>query len=142
MPACMFSADTSPGRHWAIVGIKLVHSAIFLGMSASIWHIFLAGIRNRPSRWTAAALVAAIAEVAVFVVNRGRCPLTVVVEDLGAENGRVSDIFLPRWFADRIPQLCTPPLVIGVGALLYHRWRQDQDDRIRLPRDAAADHLK
>ena len=38
------------------------------------------------------------------MANRGHCPLTRLVEDLGADSGRVSDIFLPRWFADRIPQ--------------------------------------
>ena len=111
----------APWRSGAIVGVKLVHSAIFLLNSAAILHIFVAGVRDRPSRWTRAALAVAFAEVAVFVANRGRCPLTDLVEHLGAESGRVSDIFLPRWFADRIPQLCGPPLLIGVLALLWHR---------------------
>lgn len=89
--------------HSAITIIKVIHSAIFLANSISIVHIFWAGVRNRPSRWTGLALAAALGESAVFVVNRGRCPLTTLVEYLGAESGRVSDIFLPRWFADRIP---------------------------------------
>jgi len=104
----------APARHlWrssAIVGLKLVHSAIFLVNSAAILHIFVAGIRDRPSRWTGPALALALAESTVFVANRGRCPLTTVAEALGAESGRVSDIFLPRWCADRIPQLCAPPI--------------------------------
>jgi len=54
-------------------------------------------------------------------MNRGRCPLTQLVEAMGAENGRVSDIFLPRWLADRIPQLVGPQLVIGLLGLAYHR---------------------
>jgi hypothetical protein len=108
-------------RRGAIVAIKLAHSAIFLVNSAAILHICWAGLRDRPSRWTGFALAAALGESAVFVANRGRCPLTTLVERLGAENGRVSDIFLPRWFADRVPQLCTPPLVIGVLALLRNR---------------------
>jgi len=111
-------------RSGAIVAIKLVHSAIFLVNSASILHIFWVGVRGRPSRWTRLALVAALSESVVFVVNRGRCPLTTVVEDLGAKNGRVSDIFLPRWLADRIPQLCAPPLVIGLVGLLLNAARQ------------------
>jgi hypothetical protein len=111
----------APWRHRAIVGVKLIHSAIFLLNSAAILHIFVAGVRNRPSRWTRCALAVAFTEVGVFAANRGRCPLTDLVEHLGAENGRVSDIFLPRWFADRIPQLCGPPLLIGVLALLWHR---------------------
>ena len=110
-----------PEHGRAIVVIKLVHSAIFLLNSAAILHIFVAGVRDRPSRWTPAALVLAFTEVAVFLANRGRCPLTDLVERLGGESGRVSDIFLPRWFADRIPQLCGPLLLIGVLTLLWHR---------------------
>ncbi len=112
------------GRRSALGAIKLVHSAIFLVNSAAILHIFVAGLRNRPSRWTKPALTVALAESAVFVVNHGRCPLTQVAEALGAESGRVSDIFLPRWCADRIPQLCTPPLLIGVLALVVNAWRR------------------
>jgi hypothetical protein len=122
-------------RRGAIVGIKMVHSAIFLLNSAAILHIFMAGIWNRPSRWTRAALVIALAEVAVFVANRRRCPLTDLVEHLGEENGRVSDIFLPRWFADRIPQLCGPPLLIGVLALSWHRCLAARRSGIGFERD-------
>jgi hypothetical protein len=112
-----------PEHSRAIFAIKFVHSAIFLLNSAAILHIFVAGVGNRPSQWTPIAMAVAFTEVAVFVVNRGRCPLTILVESLGAENGRVSDIFLPRWFADRIPQLCSPLLIVGVFALLWRRCR-------------------
>lgn len=121
-------------RREAIVVIKLAHSAIFLLNSAAIMHIFWAGIRDRPSRWTGPALAAALAESVVFVAGRGRCPLTTMVENLGADNGRVSDIFLPHWLADRIPQLCTPPLVIGVLALLRNRRHHDAGARHRQAR--------
>lgn len=109
-------------RSSAIVGLKLAHSAIFLVNSAAILHIFVAGIRDRPSRWTGPALVVALAESTVFVADRGRCPLTTVAEALGAQSGRVSDIFLPRWCADRLPQLCAPPLLVGVLALVFNSW--------------------
>jgi hypothetical protein len=118
----------SPRALWrssAIVGIRVVHSVIFLVNSAAILHIFVTGLRDRPSRWTGPALAAALTESTVFVANHGRCPLTDLAESLGAENGRVSDIFLPRWFADRIPQFCTPPLLIGVLALAFNAWRRD-----------------
>jgi hypothetical protein len=110
-------------RDGAIVAIKAVHSGIFLLNATSVLHIFWVGVLNRRSRWTRVALFAAVGESIVFVVNRGRCPLTQLVEAMGAENGRVSDIFLPRWFADRIPQLFGPPLVIGLLGLAYHRAR-------------------
>jgi hypothetical protein len=111
-------APLTAWRRLFVVAIKVIHSVIFLANSAAILHIFYAGVRNRPSRWTGPALAAALGESLVFVLNRGRCPLTDAVEALGAADGRVSDIFLPRWLADRIPQLCTPPLLIGLAALI------------------------
>jgi hypothetical protein len=108
-------------RDIAIVAIKAVHSGIFLLNAASVLHLFWVGVLNRRSRWTRLALGAALTESIVFIANRGRCPLTQLVEAMGAESGRVSDIFLPRRFADRIPQLFGPPLVIGLLTLGYHR---------------------
>ncbi len=126
------NARVTRRRSLAIFGLKLVHSLIFLTVSTSILHVFYAGVRNRPSRLTRWALGFALGECAVFVVNRGTCPITDVTRWLGAENARVSDIFLPRWFADRIPQIYTPPLLVGVLALLYHHWRDSS------PRQLAA----
>ena len=57
-------------------------------------------------------------ESLVFTIDRFQCPLRAVAEELGAESGQVTDIFLPRWFADRIPYIFTPPLVIGLLGLL------------------------
>jgi hypothetical protein len=114
------------GRSAAIIGIKLVHSAIFLLNSAAILHVFVAGVGGHPSRWTRPAVAIALSEVVVFTANHGRCPLTDLVEHLGAESGRVSDIFLPRWLADRIPQFCGPLLLAGVLAL---SWRRCSTDR-------------
>jgi hypothetical protein len=110
-----------PWRQAAIFTIKAVHSAIFLVNSASVVHVFWVGVTGRRSRWTPPTLAIALAESAVFVVNRGRCPLTGLVENLGAESGRVSDIFLPRWFADRIPFIFGPLLAIRLLASMIRK---------------------
>ncbi len=107
----------------AIFIVKLVHSVIFLSVAASIAHVFYAGITNCGSRITGIALALALGESAVFVANRFHCPLRTLAEDLGAESGQVTDIFLPRRFADRIPWIFTPMLVAGVLSLLWHRRR-------------------
>jgi hypothetical protein len=118
------STQNAAVRRAAIVAVKLIHSAIFLVNVASILHIFWAGVWGRSSRWTRLALAAALTECVVFVANRGRCPLTGLVENLGAESGRVSDIFLPGWFADRIPQIFGPLLTIGLVGLAVRRVRR------------------
>ncbi len=110
-----------PWRRVAIFAVKLVHSAMFLGIAASVLHVFYAGVANRGSRLTRVALGVALGESLVFVGNGLHCPLRTLAEDLGAESGQVTDIFLPRWFADRIPWFFTPPLVAGMVGLLWHR---------------------
>ncbi len=108
----------------AVFAVKLVHSLIFLSVSVSILHIFYAGITARGSGVTKVALALAWGESLVFASNRWNCPLRSLAEKLGAESGQVTDIFLPRWFADRIPWIFTPPLVIGTLALFWHHWHK------------------
>jgi hypothetical protein len=110
-----------PWRRWAATGVKAVHTAIFGLIGACVGYTFVCGLANRPTRWTGPAILVVLAEATVFVGNGWRCPLTGLAEELGAESGRVTDILLPRWFADRIPQFFTPPFVVGLLALLWHR---------------------
>jgi hypothetical protein len=143
----MLTAPNRPSltrrRPAAIVAIKAVHSLIFLVNSISVILVFWAGLSGRWSRWTSPALAAALIESGVFVANHGRCPLTGLAEDLGAESGRVSDIFLPRWLADRIPLIFGPPLTIGLVLLAWRRrWGPAQvRNRPFAPTLAATDEL-
>ncbi len=96
--------------------IKVAHTLIFFGMSGAIGVIWWAALTNRVTRWTKLALASIAAEGVVLVANGWVCPLRTWAEQLGAERGSVTDIFLPRWLADRIFVLCTP--IMAVGALL------------------------
>ncbi len=118
--------DSSPrvDRALAANAVKAIHTAIFAAFAAAVLHVFAAGVLDRRSRWTAPAVVLVLGESVVFFGNGWRCPLTGLAESLGAESGRVTDIFLPRWFADRIPQIFTPPFVVGLAMLTWRRWRR------------------
>jgi hypothetical protein len=120
-------ADGRGSHRVAIFLVKLVHSLVFLGVAAGILHIFYAGVTNRPSKWTKRALILALGESAIFAAYRFRCPLRTVAEALGAESGQVTDIFLPRWIADRIPWVFTPLLAIGIGGLLRNHRHLDKN---------------
>ncbi len=111
------------GQHGAIVAVKSIHTLIFALVSTCVLHVFWAGVRGRPNRWTGPAIVVVLAESAVFVGNGQTCPLRTLAEDLGAESGQVTDIFLPKWFAERIPLIYTPPFLIGLVALAWRGWR-------------------
>jgi hypothetical protein len=112
-----------PSRYLTIVIIKSLHTIIFWLVSSCVMYVFFNGIRGRSTRLMTPAIFIVLAEGAVFFGNRWRCPLTQLTEKLGASKGQITDIFLPRWFAQRIPQIYTPPFIIGLAGLLWHWWR-------------------
>ena len=64
----------------------------------------------------------------MFAGNGFRCPLTDVAERYGAADGSVTDIFLPSWFARRLPAIHAPLLVlIAALHLRNHRLRRSTD---------------
>lgn len=111
-------------RGWqapVIASVKLVHTLIFLVMSGVIIWFAWSGLRGRWSRRMGLVLAAVGIEATVITANGGRCPLTAVVEDLGAERGTVSDIFLPGWVARRIPHISSALVAAGLLGLAARR---------------------
>jgi hypothetical protein len=99
--------------------IRAVHSAVFLVELWAILWLVLTGALGRGGRSVRVAGLLVAGESVVFVANRGVCPLTPLAERYGAEQGGVSDIFLPDALARTIP-LWTIPLVV-LGACLHAR---------------------
>jgi hypothetical protein len=93
--------------------VKLVHTAIFVLLSACVLYVLYSGITGRTTAGTWIAAAAIAVEGVVLVVFGWKCPLTLVAERLGAQDGGVSDIFLPKWFADRIFPICGTLFAIG-----------------------------
>ena len=96
-----------------IFHVKLVHTLIFAVLSACVIYIVISGAINHITNWTWVAIAAIVIEGLVLAASGGRCPLTAVAERLGASDGSVADIFLPRWFADRIFPICGTLYLIG-----------------------------
>jgi hypothetical protein len=107
--------------------IKAIHTAIFFAVAGQIATVVWDGLRQRPGRRTVAALSIAIAESAVYASNNQVCPLTPLAEELGAEDGSVTDIFLPQSVSSRIPLVGGSAVVLGLAlnlwALLRRRGR-------------------
>ena len=97
--------------------VKLVHTLILAVLSACVLYILASGAFNRITPWTWGAIGAILLEGAVLAVSGGRCPLTALAERLGAADGSVSDIFLPRWFSDRIFPICGTLYLIGCALI-------------------------
>ena len=98
--------------------IKFVHTLIFVILCVSVFYALYSGIVNRLSFWTVVASGLIAVEGIVLILNGWRCPLTCWVERLGANNGAVSDIFLPAWFANHLFSICTPLCVVAYLIIL------------------------
>ena len=110
-------------RDATLRAIKTIHTIVFLSVAALIVLYTWDGARRRAGRRTRAALTVALAETAVYASNNQVCPLTPLAEDLGADNGSVTDILLPLWLSRRIPVLSGSLLVLGI-AFNVRNWRE------------------
>jgi len=101
-----------------VLHVKLVHTAIFVVLSACVLQVLASGLAGQISVWTWCAVGAIVVEGVVLLANGGKCPLTAVAERLGAADGSVSDIFLPKWLADRIFPICGTMFLIGCALIV------------------------
>ncbi|HYO44342.1 MAG TPA: hypothetical protein VES19_14185 [Candidatus Limnocylindrales bacterium] len=106
----------SPARSPRLFAIRATHSAVFLVELGAILWLVVTGITGRRDRSVAVAAALVAGEAAVFVVNRGVCPLTPLAERYGATKGGVSDIFLPDRLAETIP-IWSSALIAGAAIL-------------------------
>ena len=121
------------------MAIKTVHTLAWLSIESCMAYVLYAGLARRSDRSAAIAAAVVAGESLIFVGNRCRCPLTQVAERLGAEQGSVTDIYLPHWLARNLPAIHVPLIVLAV--LLHARnlhWafddpgaaEGDEDDRL------------
>lgn len=114
-------SPTSQRAAVAIYAIKSIHTLIFAGMGFCVLYILYSGLTGRVSRLTKVSFAVVIGEALIFFGNGRRCPLSDLAEHLGATHGTVGDIFLPDWFARRIPQVSSTLIAISLIGTLWHR---------------------
>ena len=103
-----------------IFQIKVVHTVIFWVLSLCVLYVLFSGVADRVTPWTWVAILLLLVESIVLVAFRWTCPLTLLAERQGAVRGEVADIFLPKWFADRIFPICGT--LFGI-AVFFVAWR-------------------
>jgi hypothetical protein len=101
-----------------IFHVKLVHTLIFAVLSVCVLYVLISGVFSRITGWTWGALSAVVVEGLVLAASGWKCPLTKVAERLGAADGSVADIYLPKWCADRIFLVCGTIFVVSCVVLL------------------------
>jgi hypothetical protein len=97
-----------------VIAIKTIHTLIFVSSAGLIGLFAWDGARGLPRRRTVVAMTIVVAESAVYASNNQVCPLSPLAEDLGAERGSVTDIFLPDFVSERIPLVGGLVLVAGL----------------------------
>ena len=103
----------------ALVVVKTVHTAIWALVEAAMAYLLVSGAMRRSDRWAGIAGAVVAGETAVFLANGARCPLTSLAESLGAEDGSVTDIYLPGWLARILPAIHVPLVLAAV----WLHWR-------------------
>jgi uncharacterized membrane protein YozB (DUF420 family) len=102
-----------PYRRMVLTAIKLIHTLAWFSIESCMVYVLWAGFTRRSDRHAAVAAGVVAGETAIFAANRFRCPLTDVAERFGADNGSVTDIYLPRWFAHNLPAIHVPLVLLA-----------------------------
>src|SRR6266566_9172557 len=111
------SAGISLPPSWrgsALVGVKAVHSLLYLSIEFCMGYLIYTGLKGREDRRTAMAAGVVGAESLIFLGNRCRCPLTGLAENLGAASGSVTDIYLPGFLASHLVLIHVPLLALAL----------------------------
>jgi hypothetical protein len=111
----------------ALAAIKGAHTLIWLIVEVAMGWVLLAGVMKRSDRRAAVAGAVVAAESLVFLANGARCPLTALAESLGAENGSVTDTYLPRWLSRCLPAIHMP--LVAFAAYRHGRNLLDRRER-------------
>ena len=97
--------------------IKLIHTTIFLFMSACVVYILYAGITRTYNWYLLTAISAVLIEGLVLIIYRWQCPLTELARKYGDTRGSVTDMFYPKWFVPHVFRFSTALFMIGLLVL-------------------------
>lgn len=103
----------SSGVRLSLTQIKVVHTIAFFVLSGCVVVVLYSGASNTITAWTWGSVLMIVGEGIALASCGGKCPLTVLAERQGAIQPGVADIFLPKWFADRIFPLCGTTFLVG-----------------------------
>ena len=102
-----------------ILVIKVVHTVVFWILSACVLYALFSGITGSITTWTWIAVALLFLEGVALAASSWTCPLTILAERRGATRGSVADIFLPKWFADRIFPICGSLYALAVALIVW-----------------------
>ena len=118
-------------RNDSLGAVRTGHTVLWLVIEAAMAYLLITGFAKRTDRGAAIAGAIVATESVVFAANGFRCPLTEMAESHGAKNGSVTDIYLPSWFAKRLPVIHVP--LIALAIFLHSRALRVRHPFLELP---------
>jgi hypothetical protein len=106
-----------------LVGIKLLHTAIWLFFAGCIVAIPIAGALHR-FRWAVILTGLVLVECAILAMNRGRCPVTDLASRYTEERAHNFDIYLPVWLARWNKAIFGTLFVLGELLVIWLYYRE------------------
>ena len=107
----------------SITFIKTVHTILFVILSVSLGILIYEVASDKITYLTWIAIILFLAEGIILIFADCKCPLTVYAERLGSPHGQITDIFLPKWLADRVSQIYGGLFILAVVVLLIRLLR-------------------
>jgi hypothetical protein len=96
---------------------KFVHALIFWWQAACLGYTLYSGISGTFNYFVLIAVLSILLNGLLILFNRGRCPFTTLAEDLGAERGSVTHLFLPDCLARNIYKITFPLFTLDLVLL-------------------------
>jgi len=107
----------------SITLIKSLHTVIFILMGGLLTILLYEVIVDQITYLTWIAVTVLLSESVVLMANGWVCPLTTYAENVGATDGQVADIFLPKWCAEHIFPVCGSLFAIALLLLVMRLLR-------------------
>lgn len=102
----------------SLTRVKLLHTFIWAIMAVAILYIFYSGLTGDVTNFTWIAVLLALGECGVILLNRWTCPLTQVAAKHTDSREPNFDIYLPRRLAEYNKELFGTILAIGILLLI------------------------
>lgn len=112
----------------AVVLIKALHTAVFVGASGCILYVVYCAVVGRARRWRLRAAIAFPVAIGVaWWLNGRECLLSTVIYRLSGGDRAAPDIYLPDEIARNIMPVSTAILALAAAGVLWRtltrRWR-------------------
>jgi hypothetical protein len=99
--------------------IKIIHTAVWCVFVAAILYVLYAGIFDRVTWLAWFCIVAVFIEAIVLLINKWRCPFTLLGYKYTSTHNIGFDIFLPSWLAKHNKIIFSSLFFIGFALVLW-----------------------